>query len=486
LGHYLAQPYVFMLTRNTAALANKVIVEVRHLVESGFQSGLEILTRSVVIVAIVGFLVVLDPVLAIIVFTVLGTTFGAIFAASRRYLQRVGAEVVVMGAARLKALNEALGGFKDLKVTGREAFAHLQYDRPSRRYGEIQAAQNAIVRLPRYALEAVAVGGMVLIASLLSGRDDALTTTLPLLGAYAFAGLRLMPAMQQLFTAIARVRFATGSLDAVEGDFQAADAGEGALQGLPEALPFERSITLRDVRFRYPEGDEPVLDGVTLEIPRHRSIALVGRTGSGKTTLVDLMLGLLTPDAGTVEVDGVPVTVGQRRSYRRLFGYVPQTVYLLDDTVARNIALGLPDEDIDMDAVRRACVLAQIADFVDRELPNGYQTVVGERGVRLSGGQRQRIGIARALYHRPPVLVFDEATSALDMHTERQLFDALEAIARSHTVVTIAHRLETVAKSDVVVVLDRGRVVDRGSPEEVLKRYRLADVAGPATVAGSV
>lgn len=478
LRHYLEQAYAFTLTRNTGELANKVIVEVRHVVENGFQAGLEVMTRAVLIVAIVGFLVALDPLLAFVVFGVLGSAFSLIFVVSRSYLQRLGREAVAMGGARLKALNEALGGFKDLKVTGREAFAHLQYDRPARRFGEINAAHLAIERLPRYALEAVAVGGMVVIASLMAGRSGAFASTLPLLGAYAFAGLRLMPAMQQLFGAFARLRFAAGSLEALEADFGLLDpdADEGDLHGRPEPLAFERSIVLRQVRFTYPTGHAPVLDGMTLEIPRHFSLAIVGRTGSGKTTLVDVLLGLLVPQEGALEVDGEPVTPIRRRSYRRLFGYVPQSVYLLDDSVTRNVAFGLPDEEIDQEAVRRACDLAQIAEFVESELPDGYDTVLGERGVRLSGGQRQRVGIARALYHRPPVLVFDEATSALDMHTERQLYDALESIARSHTVVTIAHRLETVAKADRVVVLDRGRVVDQGPPGEVLTRYRhLAD-----------
>jgi ATP-binding cassette, subfamily B, bacterial PglK len=475
LRHYLSQPYAFTLTRNTAALANKVIVEVREMMENSIHAGLEVLTRSVVIVALVGFLVVLDPLLAVVVFTSLGAVYGIIHLLSRRYLLRIGEEAVSVGAARLKAVNEALGAFKDLKLSGREMSAFDRYDGLARRYGEVQAGLRAMSRLPRYALEGVAVGGMVLTASVMAGRTGAFVNVLPLLGAYAFAGLRLMPLMHQLFDAVSRSRFGIGALQAVEADFLEVEDGDGDLESRQVPPPFERSIALRDVSFSYPNEATPVLCGVDLEVPRRTTIALVGRTGSGKTTLIDVLLGLLTPDGGTVEVDGVPVTRERRRGYRRLFGYVPQSVYLLDDTVRRNVALGLPDDAIDMVAVRRACELAQIHDFVTNELANGYETDVGERGVRLSGGQRQRIGIARALYHRPQVLVFDEATSALDVHTERQLYEALEAIARSHTVITIAHRLETVAKADIVAVLDQGRIVDQGPPKVVLERYRHAD-----------
>jgi ATP-binding cassette, subfamily B, bacterial PglK len=474
LRHYLRQPYAFLLRRNSAELANKVVVEVRQLCDQGVRAGLELVTRSTVVLALVAFLVVLDPLLAAVAFLSLGTVYGLIYRASRRYLRRIGREIVAAGAARLKAVNEALGGFKDLRVAGREEAAYAQYLPPSRRFGEVQAAVGVLVMVPRYALEAVAVGGVVVVASLLAGRPDGTVATLPVLGAYAFAGLRLMPAMQALFGAVARLRFVSGALDAVEADLALERDLEGDDRPDEPPFPFDAEIALRGVRYAYPGSEgEVALRDVDLVVRRHESLAIVGRTGSGKSTLVDLLLGLLTPDAGQLTVDGAPVTADRRRAYRRLFGYVPQSIYLLDDSIARNVALGHADDDVDHEAVRAACRQAQIADFIEGELPEGYATRVGERGVRLSGGQRQRIGIARALYHQPQVLVFDEATSALDVHTEQQVYEALEAIARERTVVTIAHRLDTVAKADRVVVLDGGRVADEGPPADVLARYRL-------------
>lgn len=486
LRHYLSQPYTFTLTQNTAALANKVLVDVRRLVEQGYQSWLVVLSRSIVITALIGFLVLLDPLLALVVFGGLGGAYAAVFAMSRRRLGHLGQQSVLLGGTRLKAINEALGGFKDLKITGLEASAFRKYDRPSQLHARVEAAQDAISMLPRYALEALAVGGMVIIAAAMAGRAGTFTSTLPLIGVYAFAGLRLMPQMQHMFAALAHARYARASLEVVQADLQRAASGEGDLAAVPAPMAFTNSISMRDIRFTFPGSTDPVIDGVTLDIPRCTSVALIGRTGSGKTTLADLLLGLLAPDTGSIEVDGVPVTDERRRSFRRLFGHVPQNVFLLDDTVSRNVAFGLDDDAIDPEAVRRACALAQIADFVERELPEGYETVVGERGVRLSGGQRQRLGIARALYHKPQVLVLDEATSALDVHTERQFFVALEALARDHTVITIAHRLDTIAKADAVVVLDRGRIVDQGPPADVLARYHRAGAAGErATSAAS-
>ena len=472
LRHYLRQAYVFTLTRNTGAMTNKLIVEVRQVVELGLRSALEIVVRVAMIAALVGFLIALDPQMAVVVFVALGVVYGAIYQVTKGILQRLGRETVMAGAFRVKAINEALGGFKELKVAGREASALRAYEEPSRRFGDLQATIGAISTLPRYALEALAIGGMVLIATLMAGRDGSFAATLPLLGAYAFAGMRLLPSIQSLFLSLARIRSVTGALEAVEADFLEAAAAEGALEAPATPPPFETAIELRGVGFTYPATDHPVLQGIDIEIPRGHSIALVGRTGSGKTTLVDVVLGLLEADVGDILLDGVPIVAEHRRAYRRLFGYVPQNIFLKDDTIARNVAFGVTEEEIDHEAVRTACELAQIADFVEQELPAGYATVVGERGVRLSGGQRQRIGIARALYHRPQILVFDEATSALDVHTERHVYAALAALAKTHTIITVAHRLETVTNRDHVVVLERGRIIDQGRPNEFHVRYR--------------
>ena len=472
LRHYLAQPYVFTLSQNTSALVNKLVEEVRKIVDTGFRMALEVVVRIVITTSILAFLVALDPVLATAVFGAIGAAYAAVFGLSRSALRRFGREAIAASAARVKAVNEAMGGFKDLKVTGRELYAHGRFEAPTRRYGILQSYIGAISTLPRYAFEAIAVGGMVLIATLLAGRDGDFAATVPILGAYAVAGLRLLPSIQSLFSAFARMRAVSASLDLVAADFREAIADDLSLQPAPTAMPLEHSIDLDDVWYRYPGTSRPVLEAVTMSIKRGSSIAFVGRTGSGKTTLVDVVLGLLEPERGVVSVDGVAITPEQRRPYRRLFGYVPQSIFLVDDTITRNVAFGVPDAELDLEAVRRACRAAQILEFIERELPDGFDTVVGERGVRLSGGQRQRIGIARALYHQPRVLVFDEATSALDVHTEQLVYEAFEQLAREHTIIMVAHRLVTAEHADHVFVLDHGRIIDEGPPSEVLARYQ--------------
>jgi len=472
LRHYLAQPYARHLVRNTAVLENRLLVEVRQVMEDGLRAGLEIATRSLVILSLIAFLVVLDPGMALAASVGVGGSYVLVYVLTRRYLRRIGREAVVAGNARVKAAKEGLGGLRDLRLLGREAWALRRFESPSQRYAEVKAASAAIGELPRGALEALAVGGFAVFAAFWAGQADSLTGPVPILGAYAVAGLRLLPAAQHVFHNIARLRFSVGALEAVEADFSEETDLEGE-SGPSAGRPLlAHTLELRDVSYGYEGETAPALIGVSLTIERGRSLAVLGRTGAGKSTLVEVLLGLLWPQTGQVLLDGVPVERRSLHDYRRLFGYVPQDLFLLDDTVTRNVALGVPDDEIDVETVRWACAQAQVAQFIESDLPHGYDTMMGEDGVRLSGGQRQRIGIARALYHRPAVLVFDEATSALDVHTERSVYQVLQGIAQERTLVTITHRLESVVGADRVVVMDRGRVVDEGPPAEVLRRYR--------------
>jgi ABC-type multidrug transport system fused ATPase/permease subunit len=306
-------------------------------------------------------------------------------------------------------------------------------------------------------------------------RGERTTDIAPLLALYAFAGYRLMPALQHMFASITTLRFNAPALDVLyhdldgdqSSDFDDMERLEQSLHA--DVLPFGRELSLRRVSFRYEDAAAPALRGLDIVIAPLTSVGIVGPTGCGKTTTVDIVLGLLAPSEGQFLVDGVEITQQNLAGWQKNLGYVPQHIYIADDTIARNIAFGVPDDDIAMDSVRHAARIANIADFIESELADGYQTAVGERGLRLSGGQRQRIGIARALYRDPSVLVMDEATSALDGITEEAVMEALHGLSRKKTIRVIAHRLSTVRECDVIYLLERGQIVAQGSYHDLMR-----------------
>jgi ABC-type multidrug transport system fused ATPase/permease subunit len=323
--------------------------------------------------------------------------------------------------------------------------------------------------MPRHFLEALAMASVmtIMLLLLISAKGD-LSKVLPVLALYAFAGLRLLPAVQKLYANLVSLRFGGSALDAIHGDLK-----EGRtslpLQDSTRRLSLHESIELQRVTFTYPKAERPALDDISLQIPVRTAVGFVGRTGAGKTTLVDTIIGLLEPQQGEVKVDGTRIVANNVRDWQQAIGYVPQHIFLADDTLAANIAFGVAPHKIDMQTVERVSRIAELHSFVMQETPLGYMTRVGERGVRLSGGQRQRIGIARALYHDPDVLVFDEATSALDNLTERAVIDAMRNLAQQKTILIIAHRLSTVRACDQLFLLDHGQLKAVGNYDELVE-----------------
>ncbi len=475
LARYLSQPYTFFLNRNTAELGKNILTEARNVVTGVLSPATSVVSSSMIVVAIMTLLVVVDPAVALAIAAILSSVYGAVYIAARRRLGIIGWQQVQASADKYKAAGEGMSGIKDLKVLGRELTFLRRFSKAAALHARNNITAGVIAEMPRYALEIVAFGGILLVVLYFLSQGQEAARMVPLLALYAFAGYRLMPALQQLFASFAQLRHGVAALEVVHKDL-VAKAGE---VGDPEAglaaaanavpLPFERGLELRNLSFRYEGATEPALRNLNLVIEPNTSVGLVGPTGCGKTTTVDLILGLLSPSEGQLLADGVEITRDNLPGWRRNLGYVPQQIYISDDTITRNIAFGIPDAEIDKDAVRQAARIANLDEFVENELPQGYDTEIGERGVRLSGGQRQRIGIARALYRDPAILVMDEATSALDGITEEAVMDAVRTLSRKKTVILIAHRLTTVRECDVIYLLERGQVISSGTYED-LKR----------------
>lgn len=473
LQAYLHQPYTWFLERNSADVTKSVLGEVQNLVNKVVIPGSRLLSNFVLAATIICFLLLVDPGVAIMSALMLGGAYAAIYLKLRVKLLHLGQEILAANKERFRLTQEATGGFKEVKLMGLEDSYVASFRKPARRLARSTALSQVINQIPRFALEALTFGVLLAIILFMIFRNSGdLTAAIPTLGVFAVSVMRLLPALQQIYSATASIRNAKPVLNHIYEDYRDAmahkiDAPTGSKAD--DKLPLEREIALRDIRFSYASSDKHAVNDLNLTIPAYSTVGIVGGTGAGKTTVVDLILGLLTPCAGDIQIDGTTLNRDNLHAWRRSLGYVPQSIYLTDSSVARNIAFGIPEHAIDMEAVERAAKIAVLHDFVMNELPEKYDTIVGERGVRLSGGQRQRIGIARALYHNPSLLILDEATAALDNLTEGAVMDAVQNIRNDKTIIMIAHRLSTVRKCDRIFLLERGQVAASGTFDELVE-----------------
>ena len=458
---YLHQPYSWFLNRHSADLGKNILSEVSTVIGGCLKPLMNLIAQSTVAVAMLTLLIIVDPLLALSAGMALGLVYAFIFAAMSNSLKSLGQVRVAANKERFTAVSEAFGASKEVKVAGLEHAYIQRFAKPAEIYANGQAAVEVIVQLPRFVLEAITFGGMILAILYLMDQSGSFTSALPIISLYAFAGYRLMPALQQIYGTLSQLRYSAPALDALHQDLMIAQATE-VRYGQVKHLTLTQAITLNQVSYCYPNAQQAALTGIDLTIPVNSKVGFVGATGSGKTTIVDVILGLLEPQGGTIKIDGQIITSTNRRQWQRAIGYVPQYIYLTDDSVAANIAFGVNTKDIDQQAVERAAKIANLHDFVVSSLPQGYATTVGERGVRLSGGQRQRIGIARALYNNPQVLILDEATSALDNLTEQEVMDAVNNLDYNITIIMIAHRLTTVRHCDQIHLLERGEITASG------------------------
>jgi len=475
LGKYLYQPYVFFLNQNTSELGKNILSEVHFAVRGVIVPLIYIFSRGIVVLFIFTLLVVINPILALLIMVVLGGAYIFIYRIVKKKIYDIGQRRFQENTERYKIVNETFGGIKQLKLLGREDVFIQRYSKPSFAYARDNATNDLISQTPRYIMEIFAFGAIIVIVLYLLITGKGIQDVLPLLGLYAFAAYRLMPALEKIFTGATSIRFEIYSLNALYKDmssFEDSSYFKSSYKIKIEPLHLRKDFKLEEITSSYPGTKVPVINSLNLVINANTSVALVGETGTGKTTIADLILGLLRPDKGRILIDSVEITDANLKQWQRNLGYIPQDIFLQDNTITRNIAFGIPDDEIDMDAVEHAARIANIHNFVIGELPNSYETVIGERGVRLSGGQRQRIGIARALYHDPEVLVLDEATSALDGSTEEIVFTAIQNIAKTKTLIIISHRLTTIRDCDIVYILEGGKIIGQGKYDELMESNR--------------
>jgi ABC-type multidrug transport system fused ATPase/permease subunit len=463
---YLRQPYSSYLNRNSAEMINNVVSETHLFMLFGLMAGMTVITELFVIVGIFTLLLVAEPLGAMFLVIMFGFVVWCFHRVTKDRILHWGEARQRHEALRIQYLQEGLGAFKDVKLFGREYDFLANYSIHNIGNARIGQRQQTMVQLPRLWIELIAIFGLAALVQVMIFQGTPLVDLLPTLGLFAAAAFRIMPSVNRTIGALQNLRFSLPVIDSLFVEINNIDSIN--TNGNYKLLSFENALRINHISFKYPLAESAALEDISLVIQRGSSVGIIGGSGAGKSTLVDIILGLLTPLSGNVTVDGVDMQTNLR-GWQDQIGYVPQNIFLADDTLLRNVAFGLANENINEDEVMRAIRAAQLEQFVG-ELPLGLDTIIGERGARLSGGQRQRIGIARALYHNPPVLVLDEATSSLDVSTEKNVMDAVRALCGDKTKIIIAHRLSTVEHCDRLFRLEKGKLVEYGNASEILKK----------------
>ena len=465
---YLNKPYTWFLQKNSSEISKNILEDVGIFVGVGLGELMQLISKGLITILILLLLIIVDPKLALIVGLILCGIYWIIFYFLRNRLKLLGKEYYKNNELRFRYVGEAFNATRVIKLHHLEKNYTDLFSKAAKIFAKTSTSSELIRSLPRFFLEALIFGGVMIIILYLMVKTGSFEDSLPVLGLYVFAGYRLMPALQQVYASLTRISFANSSTEKIYNEFKKFEIIEESKK--KNIFSINKSINLKNIHYQYPNSEKKVLEDVSLSIPVKSKVGFIGTTGSGKTTIVDIILGLLEPTKGTLDVDGQIITSKNLRSWQCNIGYVPQDIYLADDTISSNIAFGLEPKDVDQKAIENASKIANIHEFIVKELPNKYKTVIGERGVRLSGGQCQRIAIARALYQNPKVLILDEATSALDNDTEKAVMDAINILHKEITIIIIAHRLNTIKDCDIIFKIDKGKIVDQGVFSDLISK----------------
>ncbi len=466
LKAYMSEPYTFHLNKNISVL-QRSIQEDADLFTKAIIHFMELVIEITVCIALGIYLFGVSKSITVIVVGLLIICVGAFTAISRKFARELGKDCQDYKAKLYQWMNQSLGGIKEVKVLNRESFFVNSYSRYFKKYAKGLKISRLLGVMPKYIVEMVSMGGLLLalMVKMNYGRSD-IVDFIPQLAAFAVAAFRLLPSVGRINEHVTNIMYAAPSIELVYHDLKEIEEIHKADKDEKKDLKLEKEVSIKNICYHYPECESNVIDYANFTIKKGQTIALIGESGAGKTTMADIILGLLVPQYGKIKVDGIDIFKNMNAWHNNL-GYIPQTIYLSDDTVRNNVAFGIYEDEIDDDKVIDALKKAQIYEFVEG-LSDGMETCVGDRGVRLSGGQRQRIGIARALYHDPEILVLDEATSALDNDTEAAVMEAIENLHGKKTMIIIAHRLTTIQKADVIYEVEDGKVIER-KKQEVFK-----------------
>jgi len=473
LRSFLKRPYSFFAKSNSDELTKIILSEVGGLITYVYRPFVNLFSYGFVMLAILGLLLVYDPFLASLLGILLGGLYSAVFIVIKRRLSILGTTLVDSDKGRFKTCGEIFGGVKELKLLGKEDVYLNRYSNPSERFALSQAGYQTISQVPKYVIEAIAFGGVIaLVFFLIIGKgglnSSLLGEILPVLGLYTFSAYRIQPALQTVFTGFSAIRYGHDILNNIHKELSVTPEKDKNSLDVDQLIAYKHHIKFHEIYFSYSKGLDYVIENINLQISPGSVLGIVGTTGSGKTTFIDILLGLLRPTKGDIIVDGLMINNKNLSAWQRMLGYVPQEIFLSDASVAENIAFGVPKEKIDFNRVMECARVAKAHDFIVNDLDNKYDSQVGLRGVRISGGQRQRIGIARALYRDPEIIVFDEATSALDSVTEQAVMSEIFSLSPKKTVIIIAHRISTIKDCDQILVFNKGNIVASGVYEDLI------------------
>lgn len=474
--HYLQQDWLFHASGSSSHLIIQVSSETVRITNGIIQPLLQINAKLVLSIFILIGILIFNPLVAISGLLLFVGSYFLLYKLVRHRLIKNGREISLIYTQRFKLMNEGFGGIKDILLLNRRNDFVSRFAASGKIFADARGNNRAISQVPRYFMELIALGSMIgLVLLLLKLHHGDLGTILPVLAVYALAAFKLLPALQQIYANISDIKGNISAFDSIKDDLVNSQQAEisnnynSHHKNSIEQMPVHHNICLNNITFSYPNKQTTAVNDLTMLIPVNKVVGLVGPSGSGKSTAIDLLLGLLTAQYGHLSIDNTPITAENKRQWQNTIGFVPQSIFLSEGSIAENVAFGLPENEINIDKVNKALHLAHLTDLM-HQLPDGINTTVGERGVQLSGGQRQRIGIARALYNEAKILVFDEATSALDGITEKIIMEAIYDFGGKKTIIMIAHRLKTVQKCDIIYYMEQGQITDQGSYEQLIQR----------------